>query len=90
MELEKWFDPDKLVYSDGSFRGKPHPDIFIKAIDKLRVKAEDIIIFEDSPAGIQAAQSSGAGEIIIVNSDNGNYASWPYQVITNFLEVKLK
>ncbi len=83
MELEKWFDLDKLVYSDGSFRGKPHPDIFIKAIDKLQLKAQEILIFEDSPAGIQAAQNSGA-QVVIVNSDHVDYSAWKYPVITHF------
>jgi len=89
MDLEKWFDIDLLVYNDGSFRGKPYPDIFIKAIDKLQIKGENILIFEDSIAGIQAAEYSSAGQIIVVNSNNGNYEKLPYQVITNFNQVKL-
>ncbi len=89
LELEKWFDLDKLVYNDGSFRGKPQPDIFIKAFDILNIKAEEALIFEDSVAGIQSAENSGAGKIIIVNSNNETYERWPYQVITDFGEVLL-
>jgi len=87
MELAKWFDIDKIVYNDGSFRGKPHPDIFLKAIDILQIKAENITIFEDSIAGIQSAENSGAGKIVIVNSNNQNYDKWPYRVIGDFREM---
>ncbi len=89
MELSKWFDLDKIVYNNGSFRGKPHPDIFLKAIDNLRIKAENILIFEDSIAGIQSAENAGAGQIIIVNSNHQKYDKWPYQVITNFNQVDI-
>ena len=87
MELAKWFNIEKIVYNDGTFSGKPHPDIFLKAIDILNINAKNIIIFEDSIAGIQSAENSGAGEIIIVNSNNGNYGEWPYRIITDFREV---
>jgi len=87
LKLEEWFDLNILVYNDGSFRGKPEPDIFIKAFDILNIKAEEALIFEDSVAGIQSAENSGAGKIIIVNSNNEKYERWPYQVISDFGEV---
>ncbi len=36
-------------------RGKPYPDIFLKAAKKLKLKAEECIVIEDSQAGIDAA-----------------------------------
>jgi len=89
MDLGKWFNLDNLVYNDGSFKGKPNPDIFIKAFDILNIKPEHALIFEDSVAGIQSAENSGAGKIIIVNSNDEKYDRWPYQVITDFGEVFL-
>jgi len=35
--LDRWFDPDKVVFDDGSFPGKPEPDIFLHAARKLGV-----------------------------------------------------
>jgi beta-phosphoglucomutase len=87
MKLGLWFDLEKLVYNDYSFRGKPSPDIFIKAFDILKVKPENKLIFEDSQAGIQAAQSSGA-KVVIVDSDGGNYEEWNYPVIKDFGEAE--
>ena len=40
-------------------RGKPHPDIYLKAAEKLKLKPEDCIAIEDTPAGAQAAKASG-------------------------------
>ena len=34
FQLEKWFDIDKIVYSNGKIPGKPAPDIFLIAADK--------------------------------------------------------
>jgi HAD superfamily hydrolase (TIGR01509 family) len=41
-------------------RPKPAPDVYLCAADKLNVAAANCIVFEDSPAGVQAARASGA------------------------------
>lgn len=68
FHLEKWFDLDKIVYSDGTIPGKPAPDIFKIAADKIGLNPKDCIVFEDAIAGIKSAQSAGAGKIIAVAS----------------------
>ncbi|MFN8259163.1 MAG: HAD family phosphatase [Bacteroidales bacterium] len=87
MNLARWFDLEKLVYNDGSFRGKPQPDIFLKAFNLLDILPEQALIFEDAPIGIQAARNSGAGKIIIVNSNDNNYSEFKYPVISDFREA---
>ncbi|HCW53956.1 MAG TPA: HAD family phosphatase [Clostridium sp.] len=52
-KLEKYFD--EIVTGDDISNGKPDPEIFLKAANKLGVKPEECIVIEDSPAGIQAA-----------------------------------
>ena len=39
---------------------KPSPEGFLKAIKSARVSINDVLIFEDSDIGIEAAKSSGA------------------------------
>jgi beta-phosphoglucomutase len=39
---------------------KPYPDVYLKAADQLGVAPNNCIVFEDSPAGVQAAQAAGA------------------------------
>ena len=66
--LEKWFDVDKIVYSDGKIPGKPAPDIFLIAADRLGLKPKECVVVEDAVAGINAAKSAGIGEIVAIAS----------------------
>ena len=84
MHLDRWFSLDSVTYNDGSFRGKPFPDIFRIAASKLGLATHETIIFEDSVAGIIAAEKAGAGKIYIVNSYNDNYSQFSHEVITHF------
>ena len=87
MNLKRWFNPDKVAYNDGTFRGKPYPDLFLAAARKLDLPANETVIFEDSVAGIESAESAGAGKIYIVNSYGENYSRFPYEIITSFDSV---
>ncbi len=66
LHLEKWFDFEKVIYDDGTYPGKPSPDIFLKAADKIGVKTADCLVFEDSYAGIRSAVAAGIGRIVTV------------------------
>ncbi|MCW0482969.1 HAD family hydrolase [Gaoshiqia sediminis] len=85
-QLDQWFDIEKIVYDDGTLAGKPAPDYFLKAMQKLNVKAADSIIFEDSFAGIKAAENARAGQIIIVNSTGADYSNYPHPCMTDFCQ----
>ena len=87
FNLLDYFTPGHIIYNDGTMRGKPHPDLFNKAISALGTKPEETLIFEDSHAGIEAALRSGAAEVIIVNSANADYNGLPCRQITDFGEV---
>ena len=87
MNLNRWFTLDKTIYNNGTFNGKPQPDVFLAAALKLDLPPWETIIFEDSIPGIEAAESAGAGKIYIVNSYGENYSRYSYPIITNFNEV---
>lgn len=72
--LKKWFPCRRFIYNDYTFPSKPAPDIFQKAAKQLFLEPEEIMVFEDSPAGIEAAERFGAGKIVIINS-TGNDCS---------------
>lgn len=40
-------------------RTKPHPDLFLKAMETLGVRADEALAFEDSPNGVKAARAAG-------------------------------
>ena len=64
--------------------------MFLAAAKKLELLPQDTIIFEDSVAGIEAAENAGAGKIYIVNSYGENYSRFPYDIITDFDSVDRK
>lgn len=90
MHLDSWFSLDKAAYDDGTFRGKPHPDVFLVAAEKLGLQPEETVMFEDSVAGILAAENAGAGKIYIVNSYGENYSRFTHEIITDFAQVDRK
>ena len=90
MNLKRWFNPDKVAYNDGTFRGKPHPDLFLAAARKLNLPPDETVIFEDSVAGIVSAERAGAGKIYIVNSYGEDYSRFTYEIITSFNRVDRK
>ena len=47
-----------LCDEDGG-AGKPHPEGFLSALERLGVPAHETLVFEDSPAGIEAAHRAG-------------------------------
>lgn len=68
FNLAKWFDIDKIVYSNGKIPGKPAPDIFMIAAEKLNLAPKDCVVIEDALAGIKSAESAGIGKIIAIAS----------------------
>ncbi len=68
LNLSRWFDLNQVVYNDGTFPGKPAPDIFLKAAELLNLPISECTVFEDAKSGIQAAKSAGAGKIVGVAS----------------------
>jgi len=60
---------DKIICSEDvpPGRTKPNPDLFLKALDQLHVRAHEAIIFEDSPNGVKAAQRAGIFVVAVPN-----------------------
>jgi sugar-phosphatase len=52
--------PECLVTSTDVTHGKPYPEPFLKAAEKLGFPALDCVVLEDVPAGVQAGKAAGA------------------------------
>jgi len=48
-------------------RTKPNPDIYLKALDRLRVRNTEAVIFEDSVNGVLAARRAGIFVVAVPN-----------------------
>jgi HAD superfamily hydrolase (TIGR01509 family) len=58
---------DAIVCREDTFRHKPFPDPYLKAIEILGCKTCEAIAIEDSPNGIKAAKSAGLFTVAVPN-----------------------
>jgi len=86
FRLLDWFAEENIIYNDGKIKGKPDPEIFEKAIQRLGVKKDRSVIFEDSFSGIEAALNCKVWKVIIVNSAKEDYSAYDLPVIEHFDE----
>lgn len=68
LDLRKYFGA--ITTAADVSEGKPNPEIFLKSAEKLNVKPENCIVFEDAFGGFEAAHRAGMKSIGIttVNS----------------------
>ena len=57
--------PRVLVTADDVAKGKPAPDCFLLAARLLGVAARDCLVWEDTLAGITAAEAAGAAVLVV-------------------------
>jgi len=62
-------------------RGKPEPDIFLRAAELLGVAPSECIVIEDSPQGMEAARRAGMYCVGLVRS--GNCDGLPAHVVVD-------
>lgn len=54
-----------IICGDTVTRGKPHPEIFLKAAEKLGAEPKDCYVIEDSFNGIRAAHAAGMHPVMV-------------------------
>jgi HAD superfamily hydrolase (TIGR01509 family) len=59
---------DAVVAANGdTARAKPRPDLYLDALARLDLTADEAIAFEDSPNGIRAAKAAGLACVAVPN-----------------------
>jgi HAD superfamily hydrolase (TIGR01509 family) len=56
---------DAIVTWEDVERGKPHPDLFLKAAREIGVAPQRCVVLEDSPLGIRGAHAAGAMPVMV-------------------------
>ena len=74
--LDKYFE--FYVSNEDVSKGKPDPEMYIKAMDKMNLRPEECLILEDNENGINAAKVSG-GHLLKI----GEITDVTYLNITN-------
>ena len=85
---------DAIVDGNDVTNAKPDPEVFLQAAKLLNVRPENAIVFEDSVAGIQAANvanmtSVGIGEETILHEAKYIFKDFMY-MDSSFIETMIK
>ena len=69
--------------------GKPAPDVFLLAAERLGVKSEECLVLEDSKAGVLAGSSAGAKVIMVPDmfKPDEECKERTYRIVGNLGEV---
>ncbi len=76
-----------LVTAEDVDRGKPEPDVFLLAAERLAVPPTRCVVVEDAPAGIEAAQRAGMRTIGVRSSHANLDAHAADYVVTSLAEL---
>jgi pseudouridine-5'-monophosphatase len=73
-----WFSQFKeIVRGDDSElkEGKPAPDIFLLAAERLGIEPAKCLVFEDAPSGMEAGLAAGMSVVVVpdTNMDHSHY-----------------
>lgn len=81
---------DELVSGHMVEKGKPEPDIYLYAAEKLGLQPEECLVLEDSPTGIRAAYAAGCIPVMVPDQDQPDeeIKKMLYAVAENLLAVE--
>lgn len=64
LHLLNWFTRETIIYDRGQYPGKPAPDIYLEAAERLGRPPARLIVVEDAIMGVASAHAAGIGLII--------------------------
>ncbi len=85
LKLSESFD--HLSHAGHISMSKPDPEIFLLTAEKLKVKPENCVVFEDSISGIEAAINAGMNVIGINVINQDTVKDMVVKLIGNFEEI---
>jgi HAD superfamily hydrolase (TIGR01509 family) len=56
---------DFVLTADDICQGKPHPEIYLKAVARFGHAPAEMVVLEDSPNGLRAAKAAGARCVVV-------------------------
>lgn len=78
---------DTIVSGEDGVRSKPAPDIFLKAASNLNVVPARCVVFEDAPAGVEAAKRAGMNVVAVLTNHDRAELAGADAFITDFTGV---
>lgn len=63
LNIRRYFDA--IVSADDVTESKPNPETYLNCATQLNISAEDCLVFEDAPKGVEAALNAGMQSVVI-------------------------
>ncbi len=79
---------DATVTGDEVSRGKPHPEPFLKALQLLSISAQDALVIENAPFGIESAKRAHLYCLALETSLPRKYLRKADRVISSFQALR--
>ncbi len=80
--------PAVLITAEDVSRGKPAPDGYRLAAERLGVAADACLVFEDAPAGLQAGEAAGA-DVLVITATHRHAFETAHPTITDYSDVRV-
>jgi HAD superfamily hydrolase (TIGR01509 family) len=87
LDIRHFFDA--LVEESKISQGKPHPEIYLKAAQLLKVLPHESVAIEDSIFGLQSAKSAGMKAVAITTSFTPDKLTQADKIIHSFTELNV-
>lgn len=87
-DLQDYFDA--YVTSQDVTKGKPAPDTFLKAAEKLSLSASSCIVVEDAVQGIQAAKAAGMPVVAVTTTRSRADLVGADIIVDNLAQLKVR
>jgi len=67
-----------VVHEDDVTKGKPSPEVFLKAAEIIKIPIHECVVFEDSPSGAEASAKAGSKTIAVLTTKSmGDFKDIP-------------
>lgn len=76
-----------VVTGEDTSEGKPSPAPYLKGAEKLGVRAEDCLVVENAPLGIESAKRAGAYCIAVCNTLSRQYLRQADEVVESLKDL---
>tara|TARA_Y100000310_G_scaffold320251_1_gene376500 strand:- start:693 stop:1319 length:627 start_codon:yes stop_codon:yes gene_type:complete len=80
---------DVIISANDVKKGKPNPEIFLKAAKRLKIKPKDCVVIEDSVHGVRAAKRAKMHCIGVTNTFSRDKLKEADLVVKSLREVKV-
>jgi sugar-phosphatase len=78
--------PAVLVTAEDVSRGKPAPDGYVLAAERLGVTSDACLVFEDAPAGLLAGEAAGA-DVVVITATHRHPLETSHPVLASYEEL---